>query len=236
MLWVLLLGYLIIVFTFVTRKEKKLFCHNIEVTVEDSLRNRFVDDKDILKLISRGRTKLIGVSLDSINKEDLEEIISKNPSIKNAEVYSTLTGTLQVKVEQRKPILRILKGNRGYYLDEEGAIMPLSRNYTSRILVASGSISRELALGELFQFAKFIHEDEFWNAQIDQIYVTSSGEYILIPRVGDQKILFGNFGNYRHKFKKLYALYRDGFGRVGWNKYKMINLKYKNQVVCTKRN
>jgi len=236
LLWLLLLGYLIIVFNFVSRKESNVLCRNIKVTVEDSQKNGFVKRSDIHRLIKRSNIKVIGVSRDSINKEKLEEIIQKNPSVKNAEVYSTLTGDLRVEVDQRTPILRVFNGNRGYYIDEEGEIMPLSTNYTSRILVASGNISRKLALNELVELVRFIRRDDFWHSQIDQIYINSQKECILIPRVGDQKILFGSIENFQRKFAKLQALYRDGFGKVGWNRYKTINLKYKNQVVCTKRN
>ena len=37
--------------------------------------------------------------------------------------------------------------------------------------------------------------------------------------------------------KKLYKLrlfYAEGLNKTGWNEYKVINLKYANQVVCTK--
>lgn len=229
------MSYLIIVFIFVAQKEHKLICKNIEVEVVDSVQNAFVDSKEILILVDHNYKGIVGQPLDSIDKERLEIIIDRNPSVKNAEVYSTLTGKLRVEVKQRKPILRVMGQKKGYYIDEQGRVMPLASKFTSRVLVASGAITKSLAQGELLELARFISEDEFWHSLIDQIYVTSKKEYILVPRVGSQKIVLGSLENYRYKFRKLLALYRDGFSRSGWNKYSKIDLKYKNQVVCTKR-
>ena len=235
LLWLIMLVYLIIVFTFVGRKEEGLVCRNIHVRVVDSARNSFVSQSDISSLVRRNYDGVEGAVMSSVDKGQLEDLIDHNPSIKKSEVYSTLTGNLQIDVEQRKPILRVFGSRKGFYIDREGKVMPLSRQYTSRVLVASGKISKELAKGDLFELALFIHEDDFWNSMIDQVHVTRDGEYILIPRVGAQKIVLGQLKGYPRKFKKLFALYRDGFSRTGWNQYKKINLKFKNQVVCTKK-
>jgi len=53
--------------------------------------------------------------------------------------------------------------------------------------------------------------------------------------VGAHIIEFGDINAHEEKFDKLYALYSQGLKREGWNKYIRINLKYKEQVVCTKR-
>jgi len=162
-------------------------------------------------------------------------MIDKIPFVKKSEVYNSLSGKLVVEIQQRNPIVRILKGN-GYYIDTEGKKMPLSSKFTSRVLVVSGAVNDQLIKEELFELVKFITNDEFWKSQITQIHVNRNKEYVLIPRVGDHKIELGSIENYQRKFQKLSALYTEGFSKTGWNKYKNINLKYKNQVVCTKKN
>jgi len=37
------------------------------------------------------------------------------------------------------------------------------------------------------------------------------------------------------KFENLKLFYSEGVKQTGWRKYKEINLKYKNQIVCVKR-
>ena len=206
----------------------------IDINIIDSLNTHFISDSKIKNLILKNHPDIIGKSTSSINKENLERLINKIPSVKNTEVFTSLKGALHLDIEQRKPIVRLLKG-KGFYIDEEGKRMPLSSNYTSRVLIVSGNIKDQTITTDLMPLVNFITKDEFWSSQINQIYVDSNDEYILIPRVGGQKIELGKIDNFERKFSKLFALYKDGFSTVGWNKYKKINLKYENQIVCTKR-
>ena len=90
-------------------------------------------------------------------------------------------------------------------------------------------------LSELYSFARYVSAHPFWSNQIVQIYRNRMGEYELIPRVGAHQILLGSMENYEIKLRNLEALYKQGLGRYGWNTYNKINLKYSNQVICTKR-
>jgi len=229
-----LLAYIIFIFTFVNKKSDALLVTGIDINIIDSLNTHFISDSEIRNLIIKNHPDIIGKHTTRINKENLEQIINKIPSVKNTEVFTSLRGYLHLEIEQRKPVVRLLKG-KGFYIDEEGRRMPLSSNYTSRVLVVSGHIKDKTIETDLMPLVNFITKDEFWSSQINQIYVDSNDEYILIPRVGGQKIEMGKIDNFERKFDKLYALYKDGFSTVGWNKYKKINLKYENQIVCTKR-
>ena len=229
-----LLAYIIFTFAFVNKKSNAIMVTGIDIDIIDSLNTHFICDSEIKNLILKNYPNIIGTQVIKINKEHLEQVINKIPFVKNTEIFTSLKGYLHLRIEQRKPIVRLLKG-KGFYVDEEGKRMPLSSNYTSRVLVVSGHIKDKRIETEIMPLVNFITKDEFWASQINQIYVDSKDEYILIPRVGGQKIEMGKIDNFERKFMKLYALYKDGFSTVGWNKYKKINLKYENQVVCTKR-
>ena len=87
---------------------------------------------------------------------------------------------------------------------------------------------------ELNALIRFIQNDDFLNAWIDQIYVNRQSEFELVPRNGAHTIEFGKAENMEVKFNKLMKFYKFGLAHVGWGSYKRINLKYKNQVVCSK--
>ncbi|MDM8161030.1 hypothetical protein QUH73_14490 [Labilibaculum sp. K2S] len=235
LIWVFLLGYLIVVFSFANGKVDKLVFSGTLVNVVDSVKRGFVSNSDVERIIKKKYPGVVGTTISEVNKEVLEELIDKIPYVKKSEVYNSLSGKLIVEIKQRNPIVRILSGN-GYYIDADGEKMPLSANFTSRVLVVSGAVNDQLIKEELFELVKFITNDEFWKSQITQIDVDRNKEYTLIPRVGAHKIELGSIENYEQKFQKLSALYTKGFSKKGWNTYSKINLKYKNQVVCTKKN
>ena len=158
---------------------------------------------------------------------------------------------LEIKVEQRKPIARIFNRN-GYsvYIDDKGKTMQTSEFYTARVPVINGfvniksgeelsaltndSLKNETLLDELYELTTYIRGNEFLKAQIEQIYVEKNGEIILIPKVGNQEIIFGKVEEIEKKFKKLLLFYKEGINPNNLNLYKTINLKFDNQIVCKK--
>ena len=193
-----------------------------------------------------------GMRIDLVDVAHLEKLLNNNSSIGYAEVYSTIDGVLKIELNQRNPILRVFtEYGDSYYIDENGWMMPLSDKFTSRVLVANGEIKTSFSMGyemnvmdlkqedqrlkDLYQLASYITNDSFLKAQIVQIYVKENGDLELVPRVGNQEILFGKATNIKERFDKLMIFYKQGLSKTGWNGYKRINLMYNNQVVCTKK-
>ena len=87
---------------------------------------------------------------------------------------------------------------------------------------------------KIFKIADFMYRDKLWNSQIVQVSVSDYNDFELVPLVGDQIIKFGDLDQIKNKFTKLKSLYLKGFNNLGWKSYKEINLKYNNQVVCSK--
>jgi len=233
-----------------------LVCNKVEIRVVDSLRSGFVLKTSIAKILQKKNYNLIGKNFSEIDLLMLKNDIMDYPPVQNALVYKTIDGRIVIEVKQRCPILRIMdNNNESYYIDENGFIMQLSGNYTSQVLIANGYISTKFPINnktnvldiesktqgnrvvqaDLYKLAKYVNNNKFWNAQIQQIFVNFSGDFELIPRVGANVILFGDYNDCENKFNNLMSLYKHGLPAVGWNKYETINLKYKGQVICTKR-
>lgn len=255
-LWMGILMYLIFSLSFTEEKRKNTICSNIQVRVVDSLKDRFVTEESIRDYIHDLDMKVLGEPVKLINTRKLEEHLSEREEIRQAEVYFTADGNLHLEIDQRNPIVRVVnESDRGYYIDDEGAIIPLSSGYSSHVLVASGEITgffevarmdrmnclenkdgkEKYSVCEIFELARFINGDPFWESQIEQIYRNREGEYELIPRVGSHLISLGEFEGYRQKFRNLRAFYKKGLNQVGWNQYLKISLKYDNQIICTKK-
>ncbi|MBO5988737.1 MAG: cell division protein FtsQ/DivIB [Paludibacteraceae bacterium] len=210
-------------------------CRKIGVRIKDSTDSHFVSEKDVADFLKQKGLNPIGVRLSEINTERIEKKMSEMALVKRAECYVTPSGEMKVDVYQREPVLRVLSNNESFYVDCEGEIMPVSENFTAYVIVVTGNVSRKFAKTKVFDFVNFLRKDKFWNAQIEQINVSSNEEVSLVPRVGDHVILFGKLEDYDKKLARLMKVYKKGFGAEGWNAYSKINLKYEGQVVCTKK-
>lgn len=254
--WLLVVAYLITTLNFVGSRSNQVICSSISINIADSLNNAFVTKKEVLKTVEREHANLIGIPISMINTHVIEQQIASMQAVKRAEVFKTSNGTLSINIEQRKPIMRIInRYGKSYYIDIEGRILALSNNFTSHVLVVNGSITEPFDIKpdidimswkeqsiekspficQLYIFAKFITSHPFWSAQITQIYVDNEQNVELIPRVGPHTIIFGDLANYETKLLKLKYFYQTALPEEGWNKYTQINLRYSNQVVCTKR-
>jgi cell division protein FtsQ len=250
LLLVAVAGYLVVILGFVGKEERKITCRDIRIIIHDSLDVQFVNSRMIKNILLRGGDRLAGKPFNELDMQEVENKIKTIKYIKHAEVYQTVEGELVVEISQRKPIVRIIdRSGHGFYIDKEGYIVPLSRNYSPYVMVVNGAIGERYSnvsnisdlgqennlLMDIYKITKFIRSNKFWEAQIVQIYVNGKGEFELVPRVGAQIIEFGKAVDMEEKFEKLWILYNDGFHNTGWNQYEKINLKYKNQAVCTKR-
>jgi cell division protein FtsQ len=254
--WIALCLYMVVMLSFVSAKRRAVPCDNVAVNIANENSNLFVEEIDVVTMLDDKSERILGAPIEHINANKMEELLQMHPSIKEANVHRSFNGVLNIDIQQRIPIMRIIDNNsESYYIDKEGALMPLSSKYAAHVLVVNGNLvepynkrhtlnlndlnsmtedNQGTLLFDLFELVKFIDGDDFWRVQIEQIYVKGN-EVELVPRVGTHIIQFGTLDNFDKKFRNLRALYEQGLKKVGWNKYNAINLKYNNQVICTKR-
>jgi len=240
--WIGIAAWFVVILGFVSSRADEVICNRIDVLLSDTAQCRFVSDADIRAMLRDEGLEIQGYPLKEINTWDLEKLLEENAYIKEAEVSTDISGRMEIRLEQRIPLVRIMPdGRRGYYLDTEGKILPLSDQFVPHIFLVSGHISQPdedegtNQLEEIHQFCTYVTDHPFWSEQIVQLYVNRKGEYELIPRVGAHQILMGSLDQWERKLRNLELLYEQGFSAYGWNTYGTINLKYSNQVICTKR-
>lgn len=238
---VILVVVLLIAFT--ERRQGNVAIGDISVRIENVHENHFLDEQDILNLMQVNQANVRGAGLDRINLKGTEKKIKMNPFIQDAEIYTDLKGNVVVRVELRRPVARIVRndGPDGY-IAEDGTVMPVSDKFTTRVVLVSGSYVRKLLqqnnVGDteegkqLMTLLKTLREDDFWSAQIAQLDIDSKARVTLYPQVGDEYIEFGKPDNLDVKLKKLMIFYKEILPRVGWNKYKRVNLEYEGQLVA----
>ena len=140
---------------------------------------------------------------------DLHAVLS-NPYIESATVFYTIDGVLKTIVKQRTPIARINNVDSSYYIDKHGFIVPLSDNYSARVLLITGNIDKD-NLQEFTKFVNIILADDFLKKEIIGIHKTQNNEFVLSVRSGQYKIEFGFLEEINEKFKKLKDFYNKAF-------------------------
>jgi cell division protein FtsQ len=241
--WAISLGGVVVLMSFIEVKKAEVVCKNVKIYIPGN--QYFIDRQEVDKILLANGHVLMGRKIDNINIHDLENRLRANPFIEFATVYADMDGTITVQITQRQPILRLInRFDQDFYVDQHGLKIPLSANFTARVPVANGFIDELFAnrvdtldtplARDLFKTAAYISKDSLWNAQIAQLYINKDHEIELVPRVGNHRILLGNADSLDTKFHNLLVFYKKALPQVGWDAYRVINVKYANQVVGVK--
>ena len=223
------------------KDEKK--CTGINVEINGAHDLVFVDKKVVLKLVqNNGAEKNKTVS--AIDLQKIENLLSRNAWVKDAELFFDNKQLLHVTVDEREPIARIftMQGN-SYYIDSTCKHLPLSDELSARVPMFTSfpgdkkvlSKPDSAVLQDVKKIAQYIQQDSFWLAQIAQVDITPQGTYEIIPLLGNQVIRIGDAENLDEKFAKLMGFYKQVWSKTGFEKYEIIDVQYEGQIVATKR-
>jgi cell division protein FtsQ len=208
---------------------------------------KMISEKEIKRILMETAGKPITKSnIKTLNLRKLEQKLDRDKRIERADIYFDAKDILHVIVHQKVPVMRVVVENGAdYYLDINGkkvqhtvgsAIrVPIVTGITETFTPAIFASDKPSKLRDIFVMLKKVQDDPFLTALVEQVHVNqdSIGDIIIIPKVGREQLVIGDARNLDEKFEKLKIFYRDGLPRLGWNRYKTLNLKYDNQIAGT---
>lgn len=237
----LLFGLMVII-GFASSKRSERFINEVQVHIDDQYQNYFIDQTDVLNLMNaEGKDYMLNSDIGQINLKELELRIEAHQFVEDAQAYLDLHGNLMIEVMQNRPLVRVInRGGEDLYIGTKGDVLPESQHYTSRVMLVEFEGARDFDQNinetdsgqKLFELMQTIDQDEFWKAQIAGMTIKKNGEVVLQPQITKQLVYLGQPENIENKFRKLKTFYTEILPYKGWNTYKTVNLKYKNQIVC----
>jgi len=229
----LLLALVVFLYGFSYEKNNAIKVTDIMVEFEAG-KNLFMNYQMVNKLLIQNGATVKNKAKSVIDLHELEKNVLSHPMVEDASIYLTVDGLLKASIKQRTPIARVLTETNSYYIDKQAEIMPLSENHSARVMLVSGNIN-EGDINKIHLLVTTILNDDFFKKQIIAIQKMPRNEFVLSTRVGDQKIELGKIENLHQKFKNLKSFFSKTMADKTVDNYRSINLKYNNQVVCTKK-
>lgn len=190
-------------------------------------------------------------SIGSIDLMKIQRLLRDNPWIESSSAFIGLNDTLIIKAREHSPVLRLYnQEGHSVYVTEEGMLIPSSPKYTPRMIIANGnyhfptgpcsaSLSDTIydtsGIKETLAIAKALRKDPFLSGTIGQIYRNSNNEYELSVNSLSARVLLGDTVAVERKLARLGTLIEKYSGTEELKGYKTLDLRYKNQIVCTKK-
>ncbi|WP_238784419.1 cell division protein FtsQ/DivIB [Blattabacterium cuenoti] len=224
---------MILLFYFSQKTHNNRILKNFNIIIDSLYKDHFVNE-NIVKNILFYKTEKIDKKIGQLCILKMEKKLNNYPFIKKSEVFLSVDGTLNIKIWEKKPILRIKNGDKESYLTKDAENLELSSFYSSKVILAKGYFSKT-EKKELANLIQFINSDELLKNQIISIKKNNRNSFVLIPKIGNHHIILGNIKDFKNKLNKLKAFYKQYLNKIDINQYQTIDLQYKNQVVAKKR-
>ena len=227
-----MLAIIVFLYSFTSKRneERKISQPVVEFLDEGNL---FLTHETVNKLLIENNRDAQTIHKVNLDLNRLEKTIDKNDMIEKSEVFVSIDGILKAVVKQKTPIARIMNESGSFYIDYEGNVMPLSAIHTARVPLVSGTIAAKNSK-DLYKLFRFIYDDDFLKKNIIGMEILPSGSLIMMNRNFNYQIEFGKTINIERKFNNYKAFFQKAVLDSTINRYKVINLKFTQQVVCTK--
>jgi cell division protein FtsQ len=225
-------------------KKNESLCKGLEIQINADNKGFFLDKKDVVRLLEKeGLKDITDKKLQRLNLHKVEDALAKQPWIKDVQLYFDNNQVLKVKITERQPIARIFTvSGSSYYMDSSGKQLPLTDPVPLKLPVFTGYPAEKMGLQkdsaldqQIKQLSAFLHRDTFWSNAIEQVNITPSKTFEMIPLIGNQVIVFGDGNRYEDKFRRLLVFYKQVMTRTGFEKYAGVNVEYAGQVIGTRR-
>lgn len=235
---------LVTILALVNRYQQEVTLSDVKVNINAASDNAFMNETRVMEAMGWiGGVAPLGTKLDQVSLKMLEDSLLKSPFVKDAELYKNIQGTLLVDVEMRRPVARLMNNSGAdIYLDASGVKFPVSTLHSSNVLLVRGdfeefvtdTFSCETVLSAL-PVLTYIRNDPFWNNYLSEVSIEGNGELILYPRMDNLEIEFGHPIRTAEKLRNLKVFLDEVMSHSDRPRFKQLSVKYKGQVVATKR-
>ncbi len=254
--WVLFSAGVIALIAMVQQHQLATVAGDPEAIIHKVGEDVFITDEELVSMLKAEGLIYDGQTYEQLDTEEIEKYIRNISQVKSVEVFTRIGSEWKVDVNLREPIARVFNVfGESFYLDKDGYIVETSNRHTARVPVVTGEIKDRIdaasvpeiinndslisiqKLDDIYRISSYVCYDPVLRSLVSQIQLKKNGDFVLVPLVGSQKIVFGSACSdkeVREKFEKLKIFYREGMPNVGWNTYSEISLKYDNQIVCKK--
>lgn len=195
--------------------------------------NHFITEKTVDSILKNAHPDYPLMEMKRVSSRDMEDLLNQNDYISYANVYLKNDGILYTEVHQETPILRIHYNAEQYYISKTGKKLPLSNEYSAKVLIAEGDIE-ETEYQNLVQLMKIINEDNLLKTLVIGVRKESQNSFILLIDGGDYTLEVGKLENLKSKLKNFQVFHTEYIQKTAEMPYKKFNLRFNNQIVASK--
>lgn len=214
---------------------KRHGCNGIEVTIVSGMIADTITGKGVMYELSRYPEQIIGRPIETINTLEIEHYLSSFSNFEDVNCVFHTDGKLGVTVTPMVPALRVFDNGKSYYINKDGKIIESNANFFVDVPIVTGSFTETFTPKDILPVSRFIMADKVLNKLVGMIEAKDPHNIILVPRIRGHVVNFGDTTCLEEKRRALLTMYRKVMPFKGWEEYDTISVKFKGQIVATRK-
>lgn len=235
LLLALLLSYVVAMFVWARVQAANHICNGIDIVIEGSNQVSAVTPDGIREVLAGYPKPIQGQPLHSINTYDIAGYLHGINSFESVDCMITSQGNLRLKVTPMVPTIRVFDGAESYYVNKDGKTIAAIPGFHVDVPVVTGRFSPTLRPEIVMPLVRYMEADSLLKNLVSMIHVRDRSNIILIPRLKGHVINFGDTNRLDEKRRAIYTAYTKILPYKGWDAYDTISVKYRGQIVATRR-
>lgn len=236
---ILLIGYLVVGLMTASAMEAEAKAPAnapVRILVEDPDSTGFVTKREVAVLVKDYFASPTGIVTSQVPLWDIETMLNGIDNIETARCTRRSNDRMWIEVTPMKPVARVFDGEESYYINREGKRLTASLKFRSDVPVITGRLDGEHSASSLMPLLDYIEAHPLLAQLVTAIDLKEGGDVDLIPPFRGHVIEFGRPDvDIANKFDRLVTMYRDIMPVKGWDYYDKLSVKFRGQVVGTRR-
>lgn len=235
-LCVLMAVYMCLAMTVTHRLAQEETLAGMDVRLSDPS-SRFVSVCDVVAESGLDPDTVGRCRLTTFDLRTLEERLEASDKLQSANITIHSDRRLKIDVTPMVPVARVFDaGKPSYYINSTGKRISAELRYHMDVPVLVGTFDSIYPARRLLPLLDYISSHRRVSAMIATVTQEPDGNIILVPNIVGHVINFGDTSRVAEKFAMLREFYRRVAPAKGWNTYDTIAVKWRGQIVASKRN
>lgn len=216
-------------------QERQQVCGDVQIKVCGTAVTDTMTKAGVTEHLSHYGRRLQGAPVTQIDTEHLEHYLGRLSNLEAVQCVLTSDHTLRIEVTPMQPELRVFDRSGSHYVNRAGKTVPTNARFFADVPVVRGEFSDSFRPTDVMPLTRFIQSDPFMRELVAMVEARDADNLLLVPRIHGHIINFGDTTRLAEKRDALLSMYRKVLPYKGWETYDTISVRFRGQVVATRR-
>lgn len=233
---VVLLAYLGCILAWARSEADRHSCKGVTISMGEKGLSDTITVRGVKAELMKYPRRIVGAQLTSINTLDIEKYLMGLNNFESVQCFVSTNGFLNVRITPMIPEMRVFDGETSYYVNKQGKRINSNAEFFTDVPIVTGTFSKDFTPQGILPIVRFVQKDPVLKGLVAMYEASDKDNIILVPRITGHVINFGDTTRLEEKRRMLLTAYKNIIPYKGWNEYDTISVKFKGQIVATRRN